>query len=119
MSVRSQLRLGRKRKMRTFRVVHIAHSRTAETHREVGRLIASRLKGAHLEIDCVWLVHSEEMADEIRDRLSDGVAPEDALLVLEIGEQAAWRGLTQAQGEWIVGHVWVSGQFERGKIIEL
>ena len=64
-------------------------------------------------------VHSEIEADDIRDRLSDGLPPEDALLVFKIGEQAAWKGLTQEQGEWIVRYVWVSGQFEAGKHIQL
>jgi hypothetical protein len=101
-------------------VLHIPHSRTGgETHGDLGRLVVSRLEGAHLNIDCVWLVHSDAMADEIRDSLRDGLPPQDRLLVFEVGEQAAWGGLTPEEGEWIVGHVWVSGQFERGKIIEL
>jgi hypothetical protein len=93
--------------MPAFIVLHIPHSRTGtETHGEVGGLIASRLDVPHLQLDGVWLVYSEEMADGILDRLSDGLPLEDALVVFEIGEQAAWRGLTDEQGEWLVSQVW-------------
>ena len=95
--------------MPAFVILHIPHSRTGtETQGEVGRLIASRLKGEHLQLDSAWLVRSEEMAGELRDRLAEGLPSEDALVVLEIGEQAAWRGLTGEQGEWLVSQVWAS-----------
>ncbi len=90
--------------MPSFIVLHIPHSRTGAGG-TIGDLIASQLRGPHLQLDRVWLVHAEETADENRDRLAGGLPPEDALGVLEVGEQAAWGGLTEEQREWILGHV--------------
>ena len=92
--------------MATFMVLHIPRSPPGTQMRpELGDRIASLLGDAYLQLDCIWLVHSVDMADQIRDRLSVGLPPEDGFVVLGIGDEAAWRGLTEEQGEWLVRHV--------------
>ena len=93
----------------TFIVLQIPRSpRSTPCDQELAGLIASLPGGAHLQLGCVWLVRSDESADQVRDRLLASVPNEDALIVLEMGEQAAWAGLTSEEGEWLVSKVWAS-----------
>jgi hypothetical protein len=61
-----------------------------------------------MQLGPAWLVRSNETADDLRDRLCAGLPPEDGMLVLEIGEQGAWRGVTEEQGEWLVSNIWAT-----------
>jgi hypothetical protein len=93
----------------TFIVLRIPKSpRSTAAAEELARPIASLRAGAHLQLGAIWLVRSEESADELRDRLSADLPNEDALVVVEMGEQAAWTGLAAEDGEWLVSNVWAS-----------
>jgi hypothetical protein len=105
--------------MPSFIVLHIPKSPSSPgVDFDLEQRLAS-IGEAHLQLDRVWLVHSREMADDIRDRLSTGLPPEDAIVVLEIAEQGAWRGVTEEQGEWLVRYVWVGSRFESREFITL
>jgi hypothetical protein len=105
--------------MPSFIVLHIPKSPSRPgVDVDLEQRLAS-IGDAHLQLDHVWLVHSREMADDIRDRLSTAVPAEDAIVVLEIAEQAAWRGVTEEQGEWLVRYVWVGNRFESRQFISL
>ena len=90
--------------MPSFLVIHIGRSSPVLQSRANLRGHIRELPN-HLDLDCAWLVESEETADEIRDSLRPFVPPEDGLVVLGVGEQAAWTGLREQQAEWLVQHL--------------
>jgi hypothetical protein len=92
--------------MPSFLVVHIGRTSPITQSRNDLRGHIRELPGSdHLDLECAWVVESEETADEIRDRLKLSVPAEDGLLVLGIGEQAAWRGLCEQEADWLVEHL--------------
>jgi hypothetical protein len=92
--------------MPSFLVIHIGRSSLVSQSRSDLRGHIRELPGSeHLDLECAWVVESEETADEIRDRLKQSVPAEDGLLVLGIGEQAAWRGLREQEADWLVEHL--------------
>jgi hypothetical protein len=77
------------------------------------RIASLAAGGTYLQLGCTWMCESEEIADEFRNRLSIGLSSEEALVVLEIGDQAAWGGLTEDQAEWLIEHVGATAQSYR------
>jgi hypothetical protein len=45
------------------------------------------------------------MADDIRDRIRDGLPPDDRLVVMDVCLEASWHGLTVEEANWIVEDV--------------
>lgn len=92
--------------MGIFLVIHVGRSsRVAQSRADLGGRIRALPRGVYLELDCAWLVESDETADELRDTLGAALPAEDALIVLGVGEQAAWTGLREEQAEWFVEHL--------------
>jgi hypothetical protein len=103
--------------MATFIVLHIPQTPGTRAREELAGRVSSVLGGAHLQLDCAWLVHSQETADDVRDRLAVGLPPRDGLLVLEIGQQAAWTGVTEEQAEWLVVYMANDGRMDDRDLI--
>jgi hypothetical protein len=55
-----------------------------------------------LQLDGMWIVQRDGTSDQIRDELRTSVGPDDGLLVFEIGQDAAWAGVSAAVGEWLL-----------------
>jgi hypothetical protein len=92
--------------MANFIVIHVGRtSPVAQSRADLARRIRNLPGAACLDLDCAWLVESDDTADEIRDNLTPSLPPEDALLVFGIGEQAAWAGLREEQADWLVQHL--------------
>ena len=92
--------------MGNFLIIHVGRtSPVAQSRADLKRRIHALPSGTYLDLDCAWLVASDETADELRDTLGANLPPEDALVVLGIGEQAAWTGLRDEQAEWFVQHL--------------
>jgi hypothetical protein len=92
--------------MPSFLIIHIARTGpVANSRRELRGHIRQLPAAQHLDLDCAWVVESEETADALRDRLRQSLAPADGLLVLGIGEQAAWGGLREQDADWLVEHL--------------
>jgi hypothetical protein len=54
----------------------------------------------HLET--VWIVRSNQRADEIRDKLKSHIGEDDQLLILDItDDRAEWAGVSDAGSEWL------------------
>ena len=92
--------------MPSFVVIHIGRTTSLARSRADLRGHIRELPGdTYLDLDCAWVVESEETADEIRDNLRRFLPPEDGVLVFCIGEQAAWTGLLDDQADWLVHHL--------------
>jgi hypothetical protein len=92
--------------MATFVVLHLPHSpRSTEKRGELGRRIALLSRNSYLQLDCMWLLDAEGPADEIRDRIFTGLPPDDGLIVLGLGGEAAWRNLNEERAAWLLNHV--------------
>jgi hypothetical protein len=49
-----------------------------------------------------WAITTEKKATEVRDQLSNCVAPGDRIFVLRSGTEAAWRNaLSEKHSEWL------------------
>ena len=55
-----------------------------------------------LDLDGLWIVQADGTSDQIRDELRAHLGPHCALLVLEIGPDAAWTGVCPDVGEWLL-----------------
>ena len=92
--------------MGSFLVIHIGRaSPVAQSRAKLRGQIQDLPGGTYLDLDCAWVVESDETADEIRDTLKKTVPAEDGVVVLSIGEQAAWTGLCEDEAEWLVQHL--------------
>jgi hypothetical protein len=89
--------------MSGFLIMHVGRSLPVARFRtQLMKRIQAIAAGAYLELDGVWLIESDDTADEIRDRVRDCVPPDDALIVFGIGDQTAWTGLPEEQADWLV-----------------
>ena len=55
-----------------------------------------------LQLPGMWIVQSSGTSDQIRDELRASIGPADGLLVLEIGQDAAWAGVSSTVGDWLL-----------------
>lgn len=56
-------------------------------------------------LDSTWFVVSELSATAIRDQLRLVIDQSDSLIVNEVGDQAAWYGLSQEVSDWLKSHI--------------
>ncbi len=57
-------------------------------------------------LDSTWLVKTELTATELRDALKGFIDAKDALLVLDVSnDAAAWVGLPEPAGDWLSANV--------------
>jgi hypothetical protein len=90
--------------MTSFVVLPISPA-SAKIADELRKGVASLTGVTSLDLGGVWIVESEATADEIRDAVSAHLPEEDALIVFGVGEQAAWRGLSPNQADWLADHL--------------
>ena len=72
---------------------------------DIERCIASLARGRYRQLGCAWLINSQYLADEVRDRLAVSLPFDDRLLVLGIGLEGAWQGLSENEVDWLLGHI--------------
>jgi hypothetical protein len=92
--------------MANFLVIHVGRAASvAEARANLVERMGALTGGDYLDLDCAWLVESDETADEIRDKLKPSLPREDGLLVFGLSEQAAWSGLREEQADWFLEHL--------------
>lgn len=52
-------------------------------------------------LESVWIVETSLSAGQIRDHLTSHIDKNDKLIVLRLGKEAAWYGLSDETSNWI------------------
>jgi hypothetical protein len=55
-----------------------------------------------LPLDGLWIVQRDGTSDQLRDELRPSIGADVGLLILEIGQDAAWAGVSAAVGAWLL-----------------
>ena len=87
--------------MANFMIVHIPAASSQGKGEELFQQIARLWPGPLRMVGSVSLIQSKDMADTIRDTLCACLPSDDALVVVSIGDQGAWRGLPDEHMRWL------------------
>ncbi len=90
--------------MPAYVIYHVPHQLVARRGAtpNIAAQISTLPLRERLDLNGMWFVRSEETSDQIRDDLRACIGPDDTLLVLEIGRDAAWAGVPTSVGEWLL-----------------
>ena len=90
--------------MPAYVIYHLPSGRGAAhgAHANLDAKVRALASTDRLQLDNIWIVQRDGTSDQIRDELRASIGADDGLLVLEIGQDAAWAGLPEAVGEWLL-----------------
>jgi hypothetical protein len=90
--------------MPAYVIYHLPSGRGAAhaTHARLDATVRALATTDRLRLDDIWIVQRDGTSDQIRDELRASIGADDGLLVLEIGQDAAWAGLPDAAAEWLL-----------------
>ena len=90
--------------MPAYVIYHVPHESVASpgSAPDFAAQISALPLRERLDLNGIWIVQSDETSDQIRDELRARIGPDDALLVLELGRDAAWAGVPASVGEWLL-----------------
>ncbi len=91
--------------MAIYMIGYDLHPRPAETYDEFYSAIETLGSGYWDCLDSTWLVITERNAIEIHKELRRYLKPEDRLLVMRYGNNAAWSGFEDACETWLLDHM--------------
>jgi hypothetical protein len=76
----------------------------SEARAQLARRISELWDGT-LQLDGIWIVHSENTSDQMRDELLPYLPATDALIVVGAGQDAAWAGFAANEAEWLLQNI--------------
>jgi hypothetical protein len=90
--------------MPAYVIYHLPSGRDAAhaAHANLDAKVRALASTDRLHFDNIWIVQRDGTSDQIRDELRGSIGADDGLLVLEIGQDAAWAGLPEAVAEWLL-----------------
>jgi hypothetical protein len=90
--------------MPAYVIYHLPSGRGAAhaAHENLAAKVKALASTDRLQLDGIWIVQRDGTSDQIRDELRASIGADDGLLVLEIGQDAAWAGVPDAVGKWLL-----------------
>jgi len=90
--------------MTTYIITYDLHQPGQEYHPLIDALKKSYPAHGRLQLS-VWLIVTDESAQQIRDRLAQYIDKNDKIFVAKVSRPAAWKGYDQGWSDWLKRHL--------------